>query len=116
MNANEERKAKLRNFTFVESADRRLVELKRETGKDMTLILEDLLLGRRQLSPQTEQFLQSEIERTGHSRNAIIESALANYKAKGSFLAAVDKSVKGAPEAVRPNTQSRRASRKSRQG
>lgn len=76
MNTNEEKKGKLRNFTFVESADARLVKLKQDTGKDMTLILEDLILGRRQFSPDIETFISEEIARTRHSREHVIETLL----------------------------------------
>lgn len=45
------------------------------------MILEDLLLGRRQFNPETERFLLAEVERTGRSRNEIIEAALVAYQA-----------------------------------
>jgi len=37
-------KAALRNFTFTKEADAELVRLKTATGKNMTAVLEDLLL------------------------------------------------------------------------
>lgn len=75
-NKNEERKAGLRNFTFYESADNRLKELEKETGKTMTAVIEDLLLGRRQFSPEIETFITEEVARTGQPRNRVIETSL----------------------------------------
>jgi len=63
-----ELKAPLRNFTFLPAADRELVRLKVVTGKNMTAVLEDLILGRRQFGEQIERFLDGEMARTGKSR------------------------------------------------
>ncbi len=76
MNKNEEKKGPLRNFKFIESADQKLLSLKEETGRDMTLILEDFLLGRRQFRPEIERFIQEEMDRTSRPREEIIEAAL----------------------------------------
>lgn len=78
-----EKKGPVRNFTFLKSADKELTERSADTGRTMTMVLEDLLLGRRQFNPETERFLQSEIERTGRSRNEIIEAAMVAYQAAG---------------------------------
>lgn len=45
-----EKKGPVRNFTLEKAADRELVERSGDTGRTMTKILEDLLLGRRQLA------------------------------------------------------------------
>lgn len=79
MNGTEENKAGVRNFTFLKSADDRLLELADLTGKTMTKVLEDLLLGKRQFGPGLEKFIQSEVGRTGHDRALIIETALTFY-------------------------------------
>ena len=76
MNENEEKKGPLRNFTFVENADKRLLELKKETGKTMTAVIEDLLLGRRQFRPEVENFISEQMARFKRPRNEIIETAL----------------------------------------
>ena len=57
-------KAALRNFTFTKEADAELVRLKLTTGKNMTAILEDLLLQRRQFSAPVETWLDAEAART----------------------------------------------------
>lgn len=49
-----ETKEKLRNFTFVKSADDELVRQSDESGKTMTAVIEDHLLGRRQHSEPVE--------------------------------------------------------------
>ena len=66
----------MRNFTFLPAADRELVRLKVVTGKNMTAVLEDLILGRRQFGEQIERFLDGEMARTGKSRHEIIELAV----------------------------------------
>jgi len=76
MNENEEKKGPLRNFTFLEAADKRLLELKKETGKTMTAIIEDLILGRRQFSAEIERFIAEQMARHHRPRNEIVESAL----------------------------------------
>ena len=53
-------KAGLRNFTFEREADDELLRLKAVTGKNMTAVLEDLILGRRQFGEQVESFLNAE--------------------------------------------------------
>ena len=69
-------KAALRNFTFTKEADAELVRLKTATGKNMTAVLEDLLLQRRQFSAPVETFLEAEAARTRRPRAEIIELAL----------------------------------------
>ena len=69
-------KAGLRNFTFEREADDELLRLKAVTGKNMTAVLEDLILGRRQFGEQIESFLTAEAARTGRSRHEIIELAI----------------------------------------
>lgn len=71
-----ELKAPLRNFTFLPAADRELARLKAVTGKNMTAVLEDLILGRRQFGEQIESFLTAEAARTGRSRHEIVELAV----------------------------------------
>ena len=69
-------KAALRNFTFTKEADAELLRLKTATGKNMTAVLEDLLLQRRQFSAPVETFLEAEAGRTRRPRDEIIELAL----------------------------------------
>lgn len=76
MNDTKENKGPLRNFTFLESADRRLNELKKESGKTMTAVIEDLLLGRRQFRPEVENFISEQMTKFKRPRNEIIETAL----------------------------------------
>jgi len=78
MNAPKE-KGPLRNFNFAKEADDRLLQLKEDTGRDMTKILEDYLLGRRQFRPEIELFLKDEKARTNRTREEIIEAALTIY-------------------------------------
>ena len=70
-------KAALRNFTFSREADAELVRLKAVTGKNMTAVLEDLLLQRRQFSAPVECWLHTESSRARQPRAAIIERVLA---------------------------------------
>ena len=69
-------KAPLRNFTLCKPADEELARLKVVTGKNMTAVLEDLILGRRQFGEQVESFLTAEALRTGMSRHEIVELAV----------------------------------------
>ena len=79
-----ELKAPLRNFTLEQAADNELVRLKNVTGKNMTAVLEDLILVRRQFGEQIETFLNAEQERTGRSRREIVEMALLMFFANPS--------------------------------
>ena len=47
-------KGPLRNFRFLKAADEQLVGRSEKTGCDMTTVIEDLLLNRRQSSPVIE--------------------------------------------------------------
>lgn len=74
-----ENKARLRNFRLKQEADEALLRLRDETGKDMTDVIEDLLLGKRQFRPDLEAFIVVEMLRTQTSRNDVIEAALKHY-------------------------------------
>lgn len=67
---------KLRNFQLGKDADRLLWDKTIGIGRDMTGFIKDLILGRRQFSPDIEKFLSDEIIRSGKSRSQIIESAV----------------------------------------
>ena len=69
-------KGPLRNFHFLKQADEVLLQLTEQTGRDLVVVLEDLLLQRRQFSPHIEKFLADEANRSGRSRTQIIEAAL----------------------------------------
>ena len=69
-------KAALRDFTFTKEVDAELVRLKQTTGKNMTAVLEDLLLQRRQFSAPVEAWLDAETRCTRKPRAEIIEAAL----------------------------------------
>jgi hypothetical protein len=71
-------KGPLRNFNFLKEADDEL--LRRAEGIDMVVVLEDLLLDRRQFSRSIEDFIATEIKRTGRPRREIIEAALFSSK------------------------------------
>ena len=72
-------KGPLRNFFFLKEADASLLHRAEQRGQDMVVVLEDLLLDRRQLSPALERFILQECQRTGLSRRDIIEAALLNH-------------------------------------
>lgn len=76
MNEAKENKSAGRNFKFIESADKRLEELANESGKTMTAVIEDLLLGRRQFRPEVESFISEQMAKFKRPRNEIIETAL----------------------------------------
>ena len=86
----------MRNFTFLPAADRELVRLKVVTGKNMTAVLEDLILGRRQFGEQIERFLDGEMARTGKSRHEIIELAVLLFFTGGTAPAGRE-AVSGPP-------------------
>ena len=69
-------KGPLRNYRFLKEADKALLELVKRTGRVQTVVLEDLLLHRREFSPHIEEFLAAEAKRSGMSRIQIIEAAL----------------------------------------
>jgi len=77
-------KGPLRNFRFLKEADEALMELVDKTGRVQVVVLEDLLLQRRQFSPHIEEFLESEAKRSGKSRLQIIEAALLASMPSGS--------------------------------
>ena len=60
----------------MDKADAELVRLKLNTGKNITAILEDLLLQRRQFSAPVETWLDAEAARRCRSRAEIIERVL----------------------------------------
>ena len=93
-----ELKAPLRNFTFLPAADRELARLKAVTGKNMTAVLEDLILGRRQFGEQIERFLDGEMARTGKSRHEIIELAVLLFFTGGT--APADRAAVSGPHLV----------------
>lgn len=65
-----------RTFKFTKDADQALVNLKEMTGRTMTLVLEDFLLGRRQFAEEIELWLAAECQHSGRKRQEIIENAL----------------------------------------
>jgi hypothetical protein len=69
-------KGPLRNYRFLKEADEALLKLVKKTGRVQTVVLEDLLLHRREFSPHIEEFLAAEAKRSGQSRIQIIEAAL----------------------------------------
>ena len=69
-------KAALRNFKFTKEADDELLRLKVATGRNMTAVLEDLLLQRRQFCAPVETWLDAEAARTCRPRAKIIEQVL----------------------------------------
>jgi len=85
MNSTEEKEAKagLRNFNFVKSADEKLSRMSAQTGRTMTVIIEDLILGRRQFSPEIEEFIENECRRTRRPREQVIEACV--YSAMREF-------------------------------
>jgi hypothetical protein len=82
----------------------------------MTLIIEDLLLGRRQFAPEIERFIEDEIQRTAKSRNQIIEAALSAAINSKRIQSAADSKIQRAREVVAPKRQVTQPARKSRQG
>lgn len=75
-------KGPLRNFYFLRPADEALVFRSRETGRDMVVILEDLILDRRQFNPIVEQFLAKEAKALGLSRQKVIDALLLDLALK----------------------------------
>ncbi len=76
MNEDAEIKAAGRNFKFLKRADDELERQAKESGKTMTAVLEDLLLGRRQFRPEVESFIAEQMAKFKRPRNEIIETAL----------------------------------------
>jgi hypothetical protein len=72
-------KGPLRNFNFLKEADKNLLRLADDSGRDMVVILEDFLLNRRQFSPAIEYFIVTEAKTLGLPRQQIIETALLDF-------------------------------------